>query len=63
MISKKVSSLVNEPFCPNMGSPVLRWPYYQDIDRPGETLGHCPWCSKAFPVNQDVPLHMNASRE
>jgi hypothetical protein len=43
--------------CPNAGSPILRWPYRQDIARPGQTLGHCPFCMQSFPVDQDVPEH------
>ena len=43
--------------CPNAGPPILRWPYRQDIARPGQTLGHCPWCMQTFPVGQDVPEH------
>ena len=43
--------------CSNSGAPILRWPYYQDITRPGKTFGHCPWCMQSFPVGQDVPQH------
>jgi hypothetical protein len=43
--------------CPNAGPPILRWPYRQDIARPGQTLGHCPLCMQSFPVGQDVPEH------
>ena len=43
--------------CSNSGAPILRWPYYQDITRPGKTFGHCPWCMQSFPLGQDVPVH------
>ena len=43
--------------CTNAGPPILRWPYRQDIARPGQTLGHCPFCMQSFPVGQDVPVH------
>ena len=43
--------------CPNYGAPLLRWPYQQEIKKPGETLGHCPWCMELFPIGKDVPKH------
>ena len=46
--------------CPNYSGPIitaLRWPYHQDIEYPGETLGRCPWCMKPFYVNLPVPKH------
>ena len=51
--------------CPNYGVPLvapLRWPYHQDIEYPGKTLGRCPWCMKSFYVDRPVPKHLKEKK-